>query len=47
MGFSSRTQTDNRAIAPGTPETGLCFGSELFLSPGSLTPQAEPLGGVA
>lgn len=47
MGISSHTQTDNRAIAPVTPETGLCFGSEVFLSSGSTTPQAGPLGGVA
>jgi hypothetical protein len=43
MGLGSLTQTDNRAIAPGTTETGLCFGSGL-LSPGSPTTQAGPLG---
>ena len=45
MGLGSHTQITDRAIAPGTPETGLCSGSGLFLSSGS-TAQAGPRGTV-
>ena len=46
MGLGSHTQISDRAIAPGTPETGLCSGSGLFLSSGSTTTQAGPRGNV-
>jgi hypothetical protein len=42
MGLGSHTQISDRAIAPDTPETGPCSGSELFLSSGSTTAQAGP-----
>jgi hypothetical protein len=38
MGLSSHTQTDNRAIAPGTAETGTGNPSRIALM---------PIGGVA
>jgi hypothetical protein len=34
MGLGSHTQTNDRAIAPGTPVTGLRSGSRRFLSAG-------------
>ena len=34
MGLGSHTQTNDRAIAPGTPVTGLCPGPGRFLSAG-------------
>ena len=46
MGLGSHTQLSDRAIAPDTPETGLCSGSGLFLSSGSTTAQAAPRGNV-
>lgn len=46
MGLGSHTQKSDRAIAPGTPETGLRSGSGLFLSSGSTTAHAGPRGQV-
>ncbi len=46
MGLGSHTQISDRAIAPDTPETGLCSDSGLFLSSGSITAQAAPRGNV-
>lgn len=43
MGLGSRTQTIDRVFAPGTPGTGLCSRSELYLSAGP-TAQAGPRG---
>ena len=45
MGLGSHTQISDRAFAPGTPETGLCSGSGLFLSSGSAA-HAGPRGNV-